>query len=103
MAYCLGKTGISAINNNLPQLRQPRSSDISEADFTALRDNIIAGFAMGYLERTISSGEALEDDETYSIEVVEETPVEEVVEEVVEETPVETSDDRPKYFNYAYC
>jgi hypothetical protein len=85
MAYCLGAMGISAENNNLPQLRQPRSSDISPTVFEGIKRVTLAGFRQGASAEVIDYGEPSD---------LGEPMAEEVVEEVVEETPVETSDAR---------
>ncbi len=93
MAFCLGFMGISSENNNLPQLRIPRSSDDTEGAFESLKVNILNSFENGFRFG--------EDSRRYSqatndfLQTLEDTTVaEEVVEEVVEETPVETSDAR---------
>ena len=65
MASCLGYTGVSEENNNLPQLRQPRSSsgntsmlqEMNPMAFSRLKMAITSGFEDGYEAREGDRGE----------------------------------------------
>jgi len=66
MCYCLGYNGISSSNNNVPQIRSPRSSDLNDEIFRFFKETLLDAFQAGYsaMENpNVSGGIVIEDDE----------------------------------------
>jgi len=59
MCWCLGYNGITNANNNVPQIRNPRGSELNEEQFSIFKETLLDAFQAGYSameSRNVSGG-----------------------------------------------
>ena len=59
MCFSLGYSGISNGNNNVPQIRNPRGSELNDEQFSVFKQTMLESFEKGYLAMSEDSGGAM--------------------------------------------